>query len=150
MKIKQDTVVTFHYRLFNTEGELIENSYDGDPNLYLHGHNNVMPGLEQALTDKQTGDSFQVTLEPHLAYGILQEGKQQKNLKPGKIIRVNTDNGAKTATVVKVGKFNVDVDFNHPLAGKTVTFDIEVVDVREAAADEIEHGHAHGIGGHQH
>ena len=78
MNIQKDCVVSFHYRLQNDQGELIEDSHDGDPNLYLHGHGNVMIGLEQALAGKQAGDSFQVTLEPHLAYGIRQPDKQQR------------------------------------------------------------------------
>ena len=160
MKISHNTVVSFHYRLLNAQGELIEDSRPDEPNLYLHGHRNIMPGLEQAMADKTVGDCFQATLEPHMAYGIYQQDKKkrvpikylkhEKNLKPGKIIRVKTDEGVQAVTVIKVGKFNVDVDFNHPLSGQRVTFDVEIMDIREATAEEIDHGHAHGVGGHQH
>ena len=160
MKIENNTVVSFHYRLRNGQGEEIESSYDAHPNLYLHGHDNLMPALEKALTGKTVGDSLEITLQPHEAYGVREANKQQrvplkylkheKGLKPGKIVQINSDKGVKTATIVKLGKFNADVDFNHPLAGETVTFAIEVVELRAASAEEIEHKHAHGVGGHQH
>tara|TARA_B110001469_G_C9451304_1_gene227944 strand:- start:400 stop:630 length:231 start_codon:yes stop_codon:yes gene_type:complete len=70
--------------------------------------------------------------------------------KVGMAVSIQTDGGIRQGVVIKIGKFNVDLDTNHPLAGKTVIFDIEIVDVREATQEEIDHGHAHGIGGHQH
>lgn len=71
-------------------------------------------------------------------------------LKPGQSVKVNTEQGPRDATVVKVGLKNVDLDTNHPLAGKHLQFDIEVTEVRAAAQEELDHGHAHGVGGHQH
>jgi FKBP-type peptidyl-prolyl cis-trans isomerase SlyD len=160
MKIANNTVASFHYRLYDEDQQLLEESYDGDPNLYLHGHDNIMPGLEKEMLGKQAGDQFTCTLPPHLAYGLREDNKVQrvplkylkheKKLKPGKIVRINSDQGMKTATVIKLGKFNADVDFNHPLCGKTIRFEIEVIDVRAASQDEIDHKHAHGVGGHQH
>ncbi len=113
---------------------------------------------------KAAGEKINVTLEPEQAYGLRREGAIQRvpikhlhehstrkdKLKPGMLVRVNTPNGPWEAIVAKVGKFNVDIDSNHPLAGKTLTFDIEIMNVRDATDDELAHGHAHGIGGHQH
>lgn len=158
--IKQHSVVSFHYRLSSKEGEEIETSRDGEPSLYLHGANNIIRGLEMQMAGKQVGDTFTAEISPELGYGLRRDDqikrvpakylKHEKQLKPGKVVRINSDQGARTATVVKVGKFNVDVDFNHPLAGETLVFDIEILDIREATAEEKSHGHAHGVGGHQH
>ncbi len=160
MKVSNDKVVSFHYNLLNESNETVETTRDGEPSLCLIGANNVLPGLEQAMMGKQQGDNFKVTLEPHLAYGIQQKDKTQRisakylkhegKLKPGQVVSLHSDQGRKTATVIKVGKFNVDIDLNHPLAGQTVTFDVEIIALRDATAEEIAHGHAHGIGGHQH
>ena len=160
MQATQDTAVSFHYTLFNDAGEELESSRDSDPTLFLFGHGGILPGLESAFEGKTTGDTLSVPLEAKDAFGLRNiENKQrvpakylkhEGKMKPGQVIRVNTEDGLKTGTVIKVGKFNVDVDMNHPLAGQNVRFEIEIVDIREATADEISHGHAHGAGGHQH
>ncbi|MFA7554351.1 MAG: peptidylprolyl isomerase [Spongiibacteraceae bacterium] len=160
MEISKNTAVTFHYNLFDQAGNQVESSHTGNPSLCLIGANNILPGLEQAMIGKQAGDSFEITLEPHLAYGLRQDNKTDRisikylkhegKLSAGKVVRINTDKGVQTATIIKVGKFNVDVDLNHPLAGQSIRFDIEITDVRAASADEVAHGHAHGVGGHQH
>ena len=160
MKISSKSVVAFHYTLFNEAGDEVESSPDGEPSLCLIGAGNILPGLEQAIMGKESGDKVDVTLEPQLAYGVLEADKKDRisakylkhegKLHPGKVVRINTNQGSRTATVVKVGKFSVDIDLNHPLAGQTVKFAIEIDDVRDATADEIAHGHAHGVGGHQH
>lgn len=160
MQISNQSVVAFHYRLFNEAGEEIENSHNGDPSLCLIGASNVMPALEQEMLGKAAGDRFELTLEPNLAYGAYQADKKdrisakylkhEKKLKPGKVVTINTDKGSKAVTIVKVGKFSVDIDLNHPLAGQTIRFDVDIVDVRAASNEEIAHGHAHGVGGHQH
>ncbi len=160
MNISHNKVVSFHYSLSDDQGQMLETSRTGDPTLFLVGANNVLPGLEQALLGKEVGDKVEGTLEPHLAYGVRNENKTDRisakylkhedKLTPGKIVRINTDKGMRTATIIKIGKFSVDIDLNHPLAGKTITFDVEIVDIREATAEEIAHRHAHGIGGHQH
>lgn len=164
MQISADSVVSFHYRLSESQGELLESSYEAEPTLYLHGHGNLLPALEEALNGKQVGDKFSVSLEPEQAYGVRNEGATQRipikhlhnyaaiknKLKPGMRVAVNTEQGPWDAVVLKVGKFNVDIDSNHPLAGKTLTFDIEIVDARAATAEELAHGHAHGVGGHHH
>lgn len=160
MQIEKNTVVSFHYTLKDEEGRQLETSIGGDPSLYLHGADNIIPGLEAAMAGRAPGDSFTVTLEPHRAYGPRLPDRQQRlpakhlkhegRLQPGKVVRFNTEQGPRTATVVKVGKFSVDVDLNHPLAGRTLTFDIKVDEVRAASKEEIAHGHAHGPGGHSH
>ena len=164
MQISADKVVSFHYNLNDADGTLLETSYDADPTLYLHGHSNILASLEEALETKVVGDKVNVTLNPEQAYGERKEGAVQRipikhlhnhaalknKLKPGSRVVVNTQQGPWEALVLKVGKFNVDIDSNHPLAGKTLTFDIEIVSVREATAEELAHGHAHGAGGHNH
>ena len=127
---------------------------------YLHGAGNIIRGLEKAMRGKSVGDQFEVTLGPTEAYGERNEAAVQrvsakhfgesKRLKPGQTVVLNTRQGPRQATVLKVGRFNIDVDANHPLAGQTLTFDVEVTDVRDATEEEISHGHVHGPGGVQH
>ncbi len=160
MQIDKHSVVSFHYTLSDENGQQLESSLGGDPSLYLHGADNIISGLEAAKAGRRAGDSFSVTLVPEQAYGVRRDDQQQRmpakylkhegKLRPGQVVRFNTDQGPRTATVVKVGKFSVDVDLNHPLAGRALTFAIEIEDVRAATEEEIAHGHAHGPGGHQH
>ncbi|MBC6906947.1 peptidylprolyl isomerase [Saccharophagus sp. K07] len=161
MQIEKDKVVSILYQLKDAEGEQLEETQDGIPLAYLHGHNNLLPALEEALAGRQAGDKLSLTLPPEKAYGELKPGATQrvpikhlvhapKRLMPGMIAHVQTEQGILTTKILKVGKFNVDVDLNHPFAGKTLQFDIEVVSVRDASEEEIAHGHAHGDGGHHH
>lgn len=160
MKIADKSVVQFHYVLKDESGKEIESSKGNDPIAYLHGYNNTLVGLEKAFEGKEAGDSFSATLQPEEAYGERKEDAIQrvpakhlqgaKKWKAGMTAVVQTEQGQRQVTVVKVGKFMVTVDINPPLAGKVITFDVDVVDVREATAEEIEHGHAHGVGGHHH
>ena len=160
MNISDNTVVYFHYTLTNESGETVETSLDGEPSAYLHGAGNILPGVEQALTGKAAGDTVKVTLPPEQAYGPRQPDRVQRvpvkhlifkgKLRPGLTVQVNTADGRRPATVVKAGRFSADIDTNHPLAGQTLTFNIEVVELREASAEERAHRHVHGPGGHQH
>jgi len=160
MKIAEKSVVQFHYVLKEEDGTEIESSHSTDPMAYLHGANNTLVGLENALAGKEAGDKFSVTLQPEDAYGQPQEDMIQRvpvkhlqgatKWKAGMTAVVQTEQGQRQVTVVKAGKFMVTVDINPPLAGKVLTFDIDVVDVREATEDEVKHGHAHGVGGHHH
>ncbi len=160
MNISKDSVVQFHYTLKNAEGEFIESTEGKDPMAYLHGHSNIIPGLEKALEGKAVGESFTVTIEPQDGYGprhadsvqriSLKHLQGARKWKPGMMAFVETDKGYRQVTVLKVGKFNADVDTNHPLAGITLVFDIQVADIREATDEEKSHGHAHGVGGHHH
>lgn len=170
MLIEKEKVVTFHYQLTETDQDVIEDSHDGDPLVFLHGHNAVLKGLEEAMVGKQKDDQFTITLSPEQAYGSVQENAHRRvslkhivpssknpskkasnkkiKYKPGMVVQVNTADGPREVVVVKVGLKNIDVDTNHPLAGKTLTFDIEIIDVRNASEEEIAHGHVHGVGGH--
>ncbi len=163
MKIEKNTVVQFHYLLRDVVADKeVETSRDGDPVAFLCGHGNVIRGLEEALIGCETGDCITVEVPPEKAYGLRREGSEQRvpikhlmikknaKLKPGMVVSIQTEKGARQATVIKAGKFNVDVDTNHPFAGKTLSFDIEIMEVRAAAQVEIDHGHAHGVGGHHH
>ena len=160
MDIQAQRVASFHYQLSDSDGEPIEQSPDGQPMHYLHGANNIIPGLEKAMEGRSAGDEFEATIEPADAYGEYNPGNVHRiplkrlqgagQLQPGQMLQLQTEQGPMQVQVKKVGKFNVDVDANHPLAGQTLTFRIEVADVREATPEELEHGHAHGPGAHQH
>jgi FKBP-type peptidyl-prolyl cis-trans isomerase SlyD len=160
MNISKDTVVQFHYTLKDEQGNLIESTDGMEPMAYLHGADNMIAGLEKAMEGKAAGDNFEATVAAVDGYGERVEGSVQrvpmkhlqgeKKWKPGMIASVQTEEGMRQVVVVKVGKFMVTVDTNHPLAGRTLVFDVNVVDVRAAEAEEIAHGHAHGVGGHQH
>ena len=160
MIVEKDKVVAFHYTLKSAEGEQMETSRDKDPMSYLHGGNNIIAGLEKAMEGHAVNDEFSVTVEPEDAYGVRNENNVQrlplKRLKGigkvsvGQVLNMKTNKGQVQVTVLKVGRFNVDVDGNHPLAGKQLTFDVEITDIREASEEELEHGHVHGPGGHQH
>lgn len=161
MRIEQNKVVTFNYRLREEGGPELENNYDTVPMVYLHGHDNLLTGLEEALSGLGVGESKTIVLPPEQAYGLRRENANQripikhiaskhKRLLPGMLIKVNTENGLANARVVKPGKFMVEVDTNHPFAGKTLVFDVTIAEIRDATADEIAHRHAHGPGGHHH
>ncbi|MDE0732301.1 MAG: FKBP-type peptidyl-prolyl cis-trans isomerase [Gammaproteobacteria bacterium] len=167
-EIALNKVVTFHYRLREVDEEgnysdLMEESYGHEPLYYLHGFHNVIIGLERELEGKKPGDAVEVILDPLDAYGVRVEKALlrvpikhlmippgTKKIVSGTFAAVETNEGRRNVTVVKAGKFNADVDFNHPYAGKTLYYQIEVVTVRDATQEEIDHGHVHGPGGHKH
>ena len=158
--IGDDTVVSFHYKLSDADGTISESSEGQSPVVYLHGRNAIVPGLETQLNGKKSGDKFTATVPPEDGYGQRNEDAMQRvplkhlatrgPFQVGQLVVVNTREGGRQARVVKVGHFNVDLDLNHPLAGKTLTFDIEIVGVRAASEEELAHGHAHGPEGHGH
>jgi FKBP-type peptidyl-prolyl cis-trans isomerase SlyD len=164
MLIEANKVVTFHYRLSEPSKGELEDSHDSKPIVYLHGHTGIITGLENALTGKKAGDSFTVTVEPEQAYGqrhadaqqrvsikhVVSQGKKKVQYKPGMVVQVNTSEGPREVMVIKAGLKTIDVDINHPLAGLTLTFDVDVIDVRDATIEELEHQHVHGEGGHHH
>lgn len=159
MKIEKDSVVRFHYTVAEQGQEPIESSKDRDPLAILIGHGNIIPGLEKAMMDKEAGATFEVDVTAADAYGERREGLTQRvpkkhfgntRLIPGQQVVLQTNFGPRAVTVQKVGMSVVDVDLNHPMAGKDLHFSVEIVDVRAAAAEELEHGHVHGDGGHQH
>lgn len=164
IQIENDSVVSFYYTLRDAQGEVLESNEDERPMVYLHGHDNMIPGLEAAMAGRAAGDSFEVTLQPEEAYGVWEEGQQIKvpfkhlqglpkgarNWQAGMVALVETDQGPRHVTLVKPGRFMVLVDTNHPLAGKVLSYAIKIDSVRLAEADEVAHGHAHGPGGHHH
>ena len=160
MKIENNAVVRFHYSVAEAGQAETENSRAGDPLTILIGHGNIVPGLEAALLGHEAGDRFAATLTPEQGYGERRDGMIQRVakkffpkgvlLKPGVQVTLQTNQGARMVTVHKVGASVVDVDLNHPMAGRTLAFEIEVVDVRAASDEEIAHRHVHGDGGHAH
>lgn len=160
MIVEKDKAVSFHYTLKNAAGEEMESSREREPMSYLHGANNIIAGLEKAMEGRAPGDKFSVTIEPEDAYGVRNEKNVQRvplkrlkgigKISVGQILNLKTNNGQVQVTVLKVGRFNVDVDGNHPLAGVQLTFDVEITDIRDASEEETSHGHVHGPGGHQH
>ncbi|MFT6925248.1 MAG: FKBP-type peptidyl-prolyl cis-trans isomerase SlyD [Psychromonas sp.] len=156
MLINKNSVVEFHYTLRDSDKQL-ENSFGGAPLVYLHGFKGLFETLENALVGKTVGDKLEVTLTPEQSYGQRREGALQripikhlqgaKIWKPGMSAVVESNQGRQQVTIVKVGRFNADCDLNHPLAGKTLTFSIEIIALREATAEEITHGHVHNKGG---
>ncbi|HEY0334502.1 MAG TPA: peptidylprolyl isomerase [Stenotrophomonas sp.] len=159
MKIEKDRVVRFHYTVSEVGQPPIESSTDREPLAIMIGHGNVIPGLENAMMDKEAGEHFGVDVTAADAYGERREGLSQRvpkkhfgntKLAPGMQVVLQTNFGPRAVTVEKVGMSVVDVDLNHPMAGKDLHFDVEIVEVREASAEEVEHGHVHGDGGHHH
>lgn len=161
MTISQGKVVSIHYTLKNNAGDVLDSSDGGDPLGYLHGAQNIIPGLETALEGKVVGDELNVSVEPKDAYGEHDETKIQAvpkemfeegtELNVGQEFYAQGPNGEHiTVTIREVKDNEVVVDGNHPLAGETLHFDVKIIDIREASAEEIEHGHVHGPGGHQH
>lgn len=160
MTVKENKVVSFHYTLTNSEGEQLESSREQEAMSYLHGSNNIVPGLEKAMAGRKTGDEFSVTVPPEEAYGVRSEANIQRiplkrlgkiaRPKVGQVLGLQTKQGPVQVTVVKVGRFIIDVDANHPLSGQELTFAVEIMAVRDATEEETSHGHAHGPGGHDH
>lgn len=155
-------VIAFHYDLYDESSDQIESSNSGEPLVFLYGQNTVLVSLQEAFLNKSAGEDFSVTIPSGKAYGRYYDdrkqripikqidgGKKQK-FRVGQVLNLQGQRGGSPGTIVKVGKFNLDVDANHPLAGKDLTFDVKIVSVRDATDEEIAHGHAHGPGGHQH
>jgi FKBP-type peptidyl-prolyl cis-trans isomerase SlyD len=158
MPIEKDNVVTFHYTLKNSKGELLESSVGDDPLEYLHGHRNIIPGLENALTGKAIGEKFTATIEPENGYGQYDDGLVQSlsrsefqevdDLQVGIQLEVEDSDGRGLVTVTEIKGEEVTVDGNHPLAGERLMFEVEVVKIRDGTAEELTHGHAHSPDGH--
>jgi FKBP-type peptidyl-prolyl cis-trans isomerase SlyD len=159
MKIEKDRAVRFHYTVGEVGQPATESSNGGEPLAILIGHGNIIPGLEKAMEGREAGETFSVDVPAAEAYGDRKDGLTQRipkkhfgnqKLEPGMQVVLQTNFGPRAVTIEKIGLTAVDVDLNHPMAGKDLHFDIEIVDVREASAEEVEHGHVHGDGGHDH
>jgi FKBP-type peptidyl-prolyl cis-trans isomerase SlyD len=159
MTIGPKTVVSIEYTLKDDAGEELDSSSGRDPLTYLHGVGNLVPGLERALDGKTTGDAIDITLPPAEAYGD-RDDKLVRNLplrkiadkKPqvGRRYRAQLEDGQAVVLVTGLKGDYATVDANHPLAGMTLHFQVKVVEIREATADEITHGHVHSPGDHHH
>lgn len=160
MDIGDGKVVSFHYTLTDKNGEVIDSSEDDEPLTYLHGHENIIRGLEEAMEGKQTGEQFEVEIGPSEGYGERNEDLVEKvdksnfdipgELQPGMQFRAQFAGGERIVTVHEVSGDQVVVDGNHPLAGQELKFDVEITEVRDATPEELDHGHVHADGGHGH
>ncbi len=153
MQISENKVVSFHYTLKNDAGEVIDSSEGRDPLTYLHGAGNIISGLEKALEGKDSGEHVEVSVAPEEAYGTRNESLIQSvprdafegvdKIEPGMQFQAQTPNGMQILTVVKVDGGEVVVDGNHPLAGQTLHFSVDITDIRDATEEELAHGHVH-------
>jgi FKBP-type peptidyl-prolyl cis-trans isomerase SlyD len=160
VSIETNHVVSIHYTLKGDAGEVIDSSAGGEPLAYLHGHGNLVPGLERELTGRNAGDRLQVKIPPADGYGEYDPQLVQRvprralkgvgNVRVGMRLHAQTEHGPKPVTVTQITGDMVTLDGNHPLAGKTLNFDVEIAAVRAATEEELSHGHVHGAGGHHH
>lgn len=158
--VRDNKVITIEYTLKNDAGEVLDASDDNAPMVYLHGAQSIIPGLENALNGKGVGDALSVRLEPEQAYGMRDETMKQevpKDMFGDDKIQIGMQYHAQSpegemlvVTVIDQSDTTVTVDGNHPFAGQHLNFDVEVKDIRDASAEELEHGHVHGPDGHQH
>jgi FKBP-type peptidyl-prolyl cis-trans isomerase SlyD len=160
MQIGERTVASFNYTLTNDAGTVIDSSNGREPLTYLHGAGNIVPGLEKEMAGHKAGDAFNVTVAPEEGYGMPNPMMVQvvpreafqgvDTLEVGMEFQAQTPQGPMSVAIAKIDGDEVTVDGNHPLAGQTLHFAIEVTDVRDASLEELSHGHVHGAGGHHH
>lgn len=159
--VKNDCVVAMHYVLRDGEGTIIDESPAGEPLPYLHGHQNIVPGLEKALTGVAVGETRNVVVSPEEGYGEREEGlvldvprnQLPEDLEPevGMSLDMETDQGHTVPVrIAEVHEHSVKLDANHELAGVTLHFEVRIDSVRRASSEELQHGHVHGPGGHHH
>jgi FKBP-type peptidyl-prolyl cis-trans isomerase SlyD len=160
VQVEKNRVVMLHYTLRDEQGAIIDSSSGRAPLSYLHGKGNIIPGLEQALAGKNEGDKLDVTVAPEQGYGPRDERLVQilprtrftggSELSPGMQVRATGPQGPRIVTIMRVERDFVTVDGNHPLAGRTLHFSVEIAEVRKATREEVSHGHVHGPDGHHH
>lgn len=160
MQITKDMAVTIDYTLTAENGELLDTTEGTEPLIYLHGAENIVPGLEDALEGKAAGDRIQVTLPPEQAYGEWDQSLEEthareefsaiQNLEVGMELEVESTEAHYIVTITNITKETVTLDANHPLAGMVLNFDVTVVDVQKASEEEISHGHIYGPEGQHH
>lgn len=160
MQISDNKVVSIHYTLTNDKGEILDSSSRKDSLAYLHGNKNIISGLENELTGKEVGAKFIISIPPEEGYGISDEALLQvipknvfqgnEQIEAGMQFQAKSDESIQVVTVIKVDGDKITVDGNHSLAGETLTFNVEVTEIREATEEELQHGHVHGPGGHAH
>jgi FKBP-type peptidyl-prolyl cis-trans isomerase SlyD len=159
VEIAADRVVTIHYTLKNDQGAIIDSSAGGEPLAYIQGHGNLVAGLEKALEGKQDG-TLAVVIAPQDGYGVHDAALIQRvpkrslqgsgEIKKGMQFQARTGDGMRLFTVTAIVGDMITLDGNHPLADQTLHFEVQIVGVRAATAEELEHGHVHGAGGHHH
>lgn len=158
--IANNRVVTIDYTLKDDDGDILDASQNGDFS-YLHGAENIIPGLERVLDGKQSGDSVSVSIEPKDGYGAVDPDRIQvvprdmfeddAQIEPGMQFHAQSPEGdMMIITVTEVDGDEVTIDGNHTMAGMNLHFDVDIIDVRDATADELAHGHVHGAGGCDH
>lgn len=161
MQISADKVVYFHYTLRNDAGEVLDSSDGNDPLPYIHGHQNIVPGLESELEGLSVGDKKLVIVSPDQGYGErhpdatqevpLSDFPEDIPREEGlQIFAEGPDGQHFPLWITEVKANSVVLDGNHPLAGETLHFDVEIVEIRAAEEEELAHGHVHGPGGHEH
>ena len=160
MQIAERSVASFHYTLTNDAGDVLDSSEGREPLAYLHGGGNIVPGLEREMAGHVAGDRFNVDVAPEEGYGTYIDELVQvvprksfegiADLAVGMQFQAQTGQGPIPVVITEIDGEEVTVDGNHPLAGETLHFAVEVVHVREASAEELQHGHVHGAGGHHH
>lgn len=160
MQIAERCVATFHYTLTDDSGAVIDSSDGREPLAYLHGAGNIVPGLERALSGRKVGDSFTVDVVPEEGYGVRHESLIQvvprsvfqgiDTLEVGMQFQASSNQGPMSVIISGIAGDEVTVDGNHPLAGQTLHFAVDVTEVRAATDEEAEHGHVHGAHGHEH
>lgn len=159
MQIADNHVVTIHYTVKTTDGDEIDSSSGQDALSFIQGSHYMIAGLEEALYDKESGDEFTVTIAPDKAYGDRNNNLVQEvplsmfegmEVDVGMSFRATTDHGEQSVIIIDKNDDAITVDGNHPLAGQTLVFDVNIEDVRDATEDEISHGHVHGKGGCSH
>lgn len=160
MNITENCVASFHYTLTDGSGKVLDSSEGQEPLSYLHGAGNIIPGLEKELLGKKVGDKLNVSVKAAEAYGERDDSMVQKlpssmfsgvdNIEAGMEFHAETEHGLQVVTVTAVENDEVTIDGNHPLAGVDLTFDVEITEIRAATEEEVNHGHAHGAGGHHH
>jgi FKBP-type peptidyl-prolyl cis-trans isomerase SlyD len=159
--IEKGTVVSIHYTLHGEDKQLLDSSEGAEPLVYLHGHGQIIPGLEKQLAGKTVGDSLKAEIEPADGYGEYDESLvvslERDQFPEGAELEVGTmfelsgpQNETLVVRVTELADDHVEVDGNHPLAGKKLFFDVSVAAIRPATQEELAHGHAHGPGGHEH
>jgi len=154
MQVANNMAVSIHYTLTNDEGEVIDSSIGSDALVYLHGKGNIISGLEQALAGKEVGEQFTVRVPAEDAYGEFMPERVQviprsmfegvDQLEVGMQFHADVSAGPGIVAIVDIDGDDITIDGNHPLAGMPLTFDVEIVDVREATREELDHGHIHG------
>lgn len=161
MKIAANSVVSIDYVLRDDEGDVLDSSEGEEPLAYIHGHEQIVPGLERALDGKVKGDAIDVKIAPKDGYGEHHADRIIKitkgELPPGMTPHIGMEVGAEDEDgdhipfwITEIGESELTLDGNHPLAGKNLNFAVKIVDVRAATKEELSHGHVHGAGGHHH